>query len=187
MRATDLPHVGERQHRSAHVARVRHHHGPRGRRDLPVHLCRVERAVRRADRPRERHPDPSQLIEGPHDGIVLHRGHDHVIPGTKHPLEHQVQRLGHVAREDHVRRIRPTEQLPQRLARLQHGVRRVIGVRVAPAAHVAADLGDVPADGIRHARRLGKGRARIVKVDSPHRLHRPSRRWSTLGIQDYNA
>ena len=152
------------QDRAADVACVRHHNEPRPRGDEALHLGGLKGAVLGALRAAERHAPGGELRERPHDGVVLHARHDHVVTRRKPSLEDEVYCLGHVPGEDDVRRVYPSKQLAERASQVKDHVLHVKGRGVLPAANVGASLGHVSEHGLCHAGRLWKCGACVVQV-----------------------
>lgn len=121
-----------------------------------------------------------QLGQGTHDGVVLHGGHQHMVPGPQQALQQDVQAFGDVLGERHASAVRPVEQAAQLLAGAQHRLLRLIRPLIAAPADVAAAAGDIVEHGLGHLGRLGEAGAGVVQIN---RLHMGPSRNNTLYFQ----
>ena len=114
------------------------------------------------------YPLPLQLLQGTKDGVVLHGGGEHLIPGAEQALEQQVEGGGGAAGKDHVAGAGAVDQSVELLPHLQHPARGVIGLLIAAPGDVAADIGNKVAHGLPHAGSLGIGCGAVIQIDAAH-------------------
>ena len=161
-------HLSGEQHRAADVAGVEHHHGAGIGPQQTLHGGGVQRTVRRAGNAVKGDALCLKLGQRPHDGIVLHGGDQHMVPGLQKALQQYVQAFGNIAGKHHVPAIGAVEQLRQQLAGMQHRLLRLIGFVIAAAVDVAAAVADIMVHRLRHAGRFGKACTGIVQIDPFH-------------------
>ena len=113
-------------------------------------------------------PRGGQVVQGAHDGVVLHGGHQHMVSGAQKALQQHVQALRNIAGKCHVPAVRAVEQRCQPLPGLQHQLLRLIRLIIAAAVDVAAALLYILIDRLRYAFRLGKAGAGVVQIDPLH-------------------
>ena len=166
----EVPRLLNGQQRAADVAGVGHHHCPGLRRQTGFHGLRPQRPRPVAGDAGERAACLRQLRQGPHDGVVLHGGHQHMVPRPQKALQQHVEALRHVFGEDHIAAVRPVEQLAQQLPGLVHDLLHLIGAVVAAPVDVDTRLRHIAVHRLRHPGRLGKGGAGVVQIDLFHKV-----------------
>ncbi len=164
----ELPHLPQRQQRPTHVAGVGHDHGPGAGGQAAGEGLDPQTPVLCAGDPGKGDASALQLHQRPHDGVVLHSGHQHMVTGLEEALQQDVQTLGDVFGKDHVLAVLPAEQLAQHLPGLVYGLLHAVGPLVTAPVDVAARLRQKAIHGVRHGPGLGKGGAGIVQIDASH-------------------
>ena len=159
----------DRQQRSADVACVQADKKPRVFPHKRFRLRKPHRPVRIARDPVKHHARSFQLPQRTHNGIMLHRGHQHMVPRAQKALEQQIEACCNVRRKDHAARVPAMKQRTEPLARLKNELLCAVGRAVAAARDIAAAGGHIPVNCVRHARGLRKARAGVVEIDRMHR------------------
>ena len=150
---------------AGHIGGVRHHHGTCARRDQPLELVVIERAVHVATRMLNRHALLSrQAVERTQHGVVLEYRRDHAVAGAHYAIDGGVERRRGVGRKAHMVRARATQKArelgPAAMNRTSgiEGTRRGAAPGIAKRAHRLRH-------GIDDRLRLMHGRRRVIQVD----------------------
>ena len=166
--AADVPHRLGVLDRAADIGAVGHDQQAGVGTDHPLHSPGVQPPGAVAGDAVEAHPLRRQILEGPHDGVVLHRADQAVVPGPQPAPEDHVQPHGVAAGENTVGGVAVAEEAAQPLPEQQSGHSGVLGAGVDPPVDGGPHLRHVADHGLRHGGGLGKAGSGVVKIYSGH-------------------
>ena len=133
-----------------------------------LHRIRNQRPIRAAGDAVKAHADGFQLPQRAHDGVVLHRGHQHMVARMEKSFEKHVEARCDVRRKDHAARVLAVKERAELLPRLEDELFCAVGSLIAPARDIAAAGGHIPVNSLRHARGLWEAGAGVVEIDGRH-------------------
>ena len=131
-------------------------------------VCRVQVSIPVAGDAVKSDPLFCQVVERPHDGIVLHAADQAVVSRTQPAPQHHVQSHSVAGGEDAVGGITVVKETAQALPQHQGGHAGSLGAAVDAPVDGSAHLGHVLQHGLGNGGRLGKGCGSIVKIDRVH-------------------
>ena len=159
------PDGGRILHTAADVGRMRQHNKARVGPEQALERAMLQKALAVAGNAVKFHAP--ELLQRPHDGVVLHPADDAVVAGAQEPLDDEIQAERRARCQDDMgRRLREPEQPRKRLAqgqRLQPGLLRAA---VDGAIDRRADAVEILLHAVADPGRLRERRRSVVEIDA---------------------
>jgi len=162
---TGCPDGGRILHTAADVGRMRQHNKARVGPEQALERAMLQKALAVAGDAVEFHAP--ELLQRPHDGVVLHPADDAVVAGAQEPLDDEIQAERRArCQNDMRRRLRKMKQPREHLAQSQCFQPGLLCAAVDGAIDRRADAVEILLHAVADPGRLRERRRSVVEIDA---------------------